>query len=125
VRGPQRGNDVLGRRLGEALAGQQQDQVGVGEEFRPGLNRDGTPQAVARRWPPGDPEGWLRPGPAQARLAAGKLYAAGTIHGEWYPDFAPLDGDIVATEHWGISGFAHTDLDHKLRQQRIQHIIRA
>ena len=79
--------------------------------------------APHRRWHPGDLEGWLRPGPAQVRLAAAKLYAAGTIHGEWYPDFAPLDGDIVATEHWGISGFAHTDLDQQLRQHGIEHII--
>jgi len=81
--------------------------------------------APHRRWHPGDLEGWLRPGPAQARLAAGKLYAAGTIHGEWYPDFAPLYGDIVATEHWGISGFAHTDLDQQLRQHGIERIILA
>ena len=73
--------------------------------------------APHRRWHPGDLEGWLRPGPAQARLAERRLYAAGTIGGEWYPDFAPLDGDVVATEHWGISGFAHTDLDQQLRQR--------
>lgn len=81
--------------------------------------------APHRRWHPGDLEGWLRPGPAQARLGTGKLYAADTIGGEWYPDFAPLDGDVVATEHWGISGFAHTDLDQQLRQHGIEHIILA
>ena len=35
--------------------------------------------APHRRWHPGDLEGWLRPGPAQARLAERRLYAAGTI----------------------------------------------
>jgi nicotinamidase-related amidase len=81
--------------------------------------------APHRRWHPGDLEGWLRPGPAQARLAERRLYAAGTIGGEWYPDFAPLDGDVVATEHWGISGFAHTDLDQQLRQHGVGHVILA
>jgi len=81
--------------------------------------------APHRRWHPGDLEGWLRPGPAQARLAERRLYAAGTIGGEWYPDFAPLDGDVVATEHWGISGFAHTDLDQQLRQRGVEHVILA
>lgn len=31
----------------------------------------------------------------------------------------------MATEHWGISGFAHTDLDQQLRQHGIEHIILA
>ncbi|MGD0555934.1 MAG: isochorismatase family cysteine hydrolase [Streptosporangiaceae bacterium] len=45
--------------------------------------------------------------------------------GEWYPDFAPRDGEIVATEHWGMSGFAHTDLDQQLRQHGVRNIILA
>ena len=52
--------------------------------------------------------------PVQRRLREKELYAAGSKGGKWYPDFAPRGGDIVATEHWGMSGFAHTDLD---RQQ--------
>jgi nicotinamidase-related amidase len=79
--------------------------------------------APHRRWHPGDLEGWLRPGPAQARLGEGRLYATGTKGGQWYPDFAPRDGDIVATEHWGISGFAQTDLDQQLRQHGAENII--
>ena len=81
--------------------------------------------APHRRYHIGDLEGWLRPGPAQQRLRVSQLYAAGTKGGEWYPDFAPQTGDIVATEHWGISGFAHTDLDQQLRQHGIEHIILA
>jgi nicotinamidase-related amidase len=34
-------------------------------------------------------------------------------------------GDIVASEHWGMSGFAHTDLDQQLRQHGIEEIILA
>ena len=81
--------------------------------------------APHRRYHTGDLEGWLRPAPAQRRLRERELYAAGTKGGMWYPDFAPQDGDIVATEHWGISGFAHTDLDQQLRQHGIEHIILA
>jgi nicotinamidase-related amidase len=81
--------------------------------------------APHRRYRTGDLDGWLRPGPAQQRLRASQLYAAGTKGGEWYPDFAPRAGDIVATEHWGTSGFAHTDLDQQLRQHGIEHIILA
>jgi nicotinamidase-related amidase len=81
--------------------------------------------APHRRYRTGDLDGWLRPAPAQQRLRASQLYAAGTKGGEWYPDFAPQAGDIVATEHWGMSGFAHTDLDQQLRQHGIEHIILA
>lgn len=31
----------------------------------------------------------------------------------------------MASEHWGESGFAHTDLDRQLRQHGIEHIILA
>jgi nicotinamidase-related amidase len=31
----------------------------------------------------------------------------------------------VASEHWGETGFAHTDLDQQLRQHGIEHIILA
>jgi nicotinamidase-related amidase len=81
--------------------------------------------APHRRYHTGDLEGWLRPAPVQRRLREKELYAAGSKGGKWYPDFAPRDGDIVATEHWGISGFAHTDLDQQLRQHGIEHIILA
>ena len=78
-----------------------------------------------RRYRTGDIDGWLRPGPVQRRLRESQLYAAGTKSGEWYPDFAPQPGDLVATEHWGMSGFAHTDLDQQLRQHGIEHTILA
>jgi nicotinamidase-related amidase len=81
--------------------------------------------APHRRWHPGDFEGWLRPGRPHNTIRDGKMYEAGTKGGEWYPDFAPHDGDIVASEHWGESGFANTDLDMHLRQHGIEHIILA
>ena len=43
--------------------------------------------------------------------------------GEWHPDFAPQDGDILVKEHWAQSGFANTDLDQQLKQHGISHVI--
>jgi nicotinamidase-related amidase len=81
--------------------------------------------APHRRWHPGDFAGWLRPGRAARTISEGRVFQAGTWGGEWYPDLAPHDGDIVASEHWGASGFANTDLDLHLRQHGIEHIILA
>jgi nicotinamidase-related amidase len=81
--------------------------------------------APHRRYRAGDVEGWLRPAPVHQRLRENQLYAMGGKGGDWYPDFAPQAGDIVATEHWGMSGFAHTDLDQQLRRHGIEHIILA
>jgi nicotinamidase-related amidase len=50
-------------------------------------------------------------------------FARGEWGGEWHPDFAPQDGDIVVKEHWGQSGFANTDLDQQLKQHGISHVI--
>jgi nicotinamidase-related amidase len=81
--------------------------------------------APHRRYRPGDFEGWLRPGRPAKTVRDGKMYETGTKGGEWYPDIAPLDGDIVASEHWGASGFADTDLDLQLRQRGLDRIILA
>jgi len=34
-----------------------------------------------------------------------------------------MPGDIVASEHWGSSGFPNTDLDHKLKRYGKEKII--
>jgi nicotinamidase-related amidase len=106
------------------------ESVGLREHIREllgAVRATGMQVAIAphRRYRPGDLEGWLRPAPTQQKMRTLELYAAGTMGGEWYPDFAPQAGDIVATEHWGNSGFAHTDLDQQLRQHGIEHIILA
>jgi nicotinamidase-related amidase len=76
-----------------------------------------------RRWEPGDYEGWDHPSPTQQRIMQGHQFARGEWGGEWHPDFAPKAGDIVALEHWGQSGFANTDLDMRLKQRLITHVI--
>ena len=106
------------------------EAVGLHQHIRELLAavRAGDMQVVIaphRRWRPGDFEGWLRPGRPHKSIRDGKVYEVGTEGGEWYPDFAPRDCDIVASEHWGETGFAHTDLDQQLRQHGIEHIVLA
>ncbi len=74
------------------------------------------------RWEPGDYEGWDHPNRDQ--IASGKMqtFAKGTWGGEWHPDFAPQQGDIIFKEHWGQSGFANTDIDFRLKQQGISKV---
>jgi nicotinamidase-related amidase len=81
--------------------------------------------APHRRWRPGDFDGWTRVQRAHAALRDGRLYEVGTIGGDWHPEFGPRDGDVISSEHWGMNGFAHTDLDQQLRQHGIDTIILA
>jgi nicotinamidase-related amidase len=81
--------------------------------------------APHRRWRPGDVAGWQRPARPHLTLRDGKVYEDGGFGGQWYPDLAPRAGDIVAAEHWGETGFMHTDLDQQLRQHGIETIILA
>jgi nicotinamidase-related amidase len=81
--------------------------------------------APHRRYRPGDFDGWTKIRRTHATLRAGRLYELGTIGGEWFPEFAPRDGDVISSEHWGMNGFAHTDLDQQLRQHGIDTIILA
>jgi nicotinamidase-related amidase len=76
-----------------------------------------------RRWQPGDYEGWAHPTPNQRLVMKGHHFPRGEWGGEWHPDFIPQPGDIVASEHWGSSGFANTDLDFRLRQKGITQVI--
>ena len=75
------------------------------------------------RWEPGDYEHWDHPSPSQRRIMQTHAFARGEWGGDWHPDFAPKPGDIVAQEHWGQSGFANTDLDMRLKQKGITHVI--
>ena len=76
-----------------------------------------------RRWEPGDYENWDHPNPTQRAVQKRQTFAKGSWGGEWHPDFAPRDGDIVIKEHWAQSGFANTDLDFHLKQQGVTHVI--
>jgi nicotinamidase-related amidase len=76
-----------------------------------------------RRWEPGDYESWRHPNPTQISIMERHSFARGEWGGDWHPDFAPRQGDIVVKEHWAQSGFANTDLDQQLRQHGITHVI--
>lgn len=75
------------------------------------------------QWVPGDFDEWDHPTPYQLGAARHQVFAKGSRGAEWYPDFAPQDGEIVVKEHWGGSGFANTDLDLLLKQKKITHVI--
>jgi nicotinamidase-related amidase len=76
-----------------------------------------------RRWEPGDYEDWRFPSPTHRKIMARHNFARGDWGGEWHPEFAPKPGDTVVQEHWGASGFANTDLDMRLKQKGISHVI--
>ena len=104
------------------------DEVGLLDNLRKldaAVRAAGIQVAIVphRRWEPGDYESWDHPNPSQRKIMAGHHFARGEWGGEWHPDFAPKPGDIVAQEHWGQSGFANTDLDMKLKQHGITHVI--
>lgn len=76
-----------------------------------------------RRWEPGDYETWQHPNPTQLGIMERHTFARGSWGGEFHPDFQPRHGDIVVHEHWAQSGFANTDLDVRLRQHGITHVV--
>jgi nicotinamidase-related amidase len=104
------------------------DEVGLLDNLRrlDKAVREAGVQAVIvphRRWEPGDYETWDHPSPTQRKIMDKHHFARGEWGGEFHADFAPKPGDIIASEHWGQSGFANTDLDMKLKQHGITHVI--
>ena len=75
------------------------------------------------RWEPGDYVHWRHATPYQRAGAQRQIFARGSWGGTFHHDFQPQEGDIVAKEHWGSSGFANTDLDLRLKQAGIQSVI--
>jgi nicotinamidase-related amidase len=72
---------------------------------------------------PTDYQKWRNPSPSQIAAAKRQSFAKGTWGGDWHPDFAPQEGDVIIKEHWGQSGFANTDLDAMLKQHDIEKVI--
>jgi nicotinamidase-related amidase len=75
------------------------------------------------RWEQGDYARWKHPTHTQLATAGRQVFAKGSWGGDWHPDFAPRDGDVVVKEHWAQSGFANTDLDQQLKQHGIEKVI--
>jgi ureidoacrylate peracid hydrolase len=79
--------------------------------------------ALHRRYRPGDYETWKYVAPIQKAAWSRKTFEYGTWGGEIRREFEPQAGDIVASEHWGSSGFANTDLDLQLKKHGIDRLI--
>ncbi|MFI5348346.1 MAG: cysteine hydrolase family protein [Elusimicrobiota bacterium] len=96
-------------------------------ELIPAMRAARVPIVVVphRRWREGDYRGWKCLNPTQLKLNQARAFAAGSWGGEFHPDFGPRDGDVVALEHWGQSGFVNTDLDAQLKRRGIEKIILA
>jgi nicotinamidase-related amidase len=75
------------------------------------------------RWEPGDYVNWKYPSPYQLGAVERQIFAKNSWGGTFHDDFQVRPGDIVATEHWGSSGFPHTDLDHQLKRNGKEKII--
>src|SRR5262245_27928192 len=79
--------------------------------------------AMHHRYRPGDYETWKYIAPIQKAAWKHKSFEYGTWGGEIRPEFEPLPGEIVASEHWCSSGFANTDLDLQLKRHGIHKVI--
>jgi nicotinamidase-related amidase len=104
------------------------DEVGLLDNLRrldKAVRAAGIQVAIVphRRWEPGDYETWDHPSPTQRKIMDKHHFARGEWGGEFHEDLQPQPGDIIASEHWGQSGFANTDLDMKLKQHGITHVI--
>jgi nicotinamidase-related amidase len=75
------------------------------------------------RMEPGDYENWKYPSPYQLQGSKNQIFAKGSWGGTLHDDFQVQPGDVVATEHWGSSGFPNTDLDHQLKRHGKEKII--
>ena len=79
--------------------------------------------AMHHRYRPGDYETWKYVAPIQRAAWGRKTFEYGTWGGEIHPALVPVDGEVVAHEHWCSSGFANTDLDLQLKKHGVHQLI--
>jgi len=79
--------------------------------------------AMHHRYRDGDYETWQHVAPIQRRAWQAKSFEYGTWGGDFRSEFVPLEGEVVAQEHWCSSGFANTDLDLQLKRHGIHRLI--
>ena len=104
------------------------NQVGLLDNLRAvttAVRAIGMPVVIVphHRAEPDDFAGWDHPNPYQLGAHQQQIFAKGSWGGDWHPDFAPQPGDLIATEHWGSSGFANTNLDMLLKQIGVTRLI--
>jgi len=71
----------------------------------------------------GDYMNWKFMNPSHNGSHKHQLFAKGSWGGEFHPELAPKEGDIIAQNHWTASGFANTDLDLLLRMNGKEYLI--
>ncbi len=79
--------------------------------------------ALHHRYRSGDYQTWKHVAPIQMAAWQRRTFEFGTWGGELRGDLAPIEGEVVASEHWCSSGFYNTDLDLLLRQHEVHQLI--
>ncbi|MDA9451242.1 MULTISPECIES: isochorismatase family cysteine hydrolase [unclassified Bradyrhizobium] len=72
---------------------------------------------------PHDHDGWNHMNTFIKNSLPVNAFERGSWGGEFNKEFGPQEGDVIAKEHWAQSGFANTDLDFLLKQNKIEKII--
>lgn len=62
---------------------------------------------------PGEYEDWNSSVTLPTERGQCQAFEEGTKRGTFHDDVQVHEGDVVATEHWGSSGFPNTDLSTK------------
>jgi nicotinamidase-related amidase len=75
------------------------------------------------RFEPGDLDNWQYATPYQLSAQEKLVFQKDTWGGTFHDDFPVLPGDVLATEHWGSSGFPNTNLEHQLRRHGKEKLI--
>lgn len=71
----------------------------------------------------GDYENWKFLSPSHQGTKNSKAFAKGSWGGEFHPELLPIEGDIIAQNHWTGSGFANTDLDFLLKLHGVEYLV--
>ena len=65
----------------------------------------------------GDYADWKFLAPSHQGSLKYSIFEKGSWGGEFHPKLSPKEGDIIAQNHWTVSGFANTNLDFLLKQR--------
>lgn len=75
------------------------------------------------RWRPNGLAGRKYLHPTQFMQETSHIFPKGKFGGEFLPELAPIDGEIIASEHLCSSGFSGTNLHQQLQERGITHLI--
>ncbi len=66
---------------------------------------------------------WQHANISHQQMGHAQLFQAGTWGAEFHPDFAPAEGEVIATPHKTFDALHGTDLGTQLRQRSVERII--